>query len=78
MLLIPRCQLHNSTMWRVQFALITGSALLTDRQKLWRDIMRQAGSLKAVRRLERPPGRMRVQPLPRAMHAAEDQQHKLA
>ena len=44
----------------VQFALITGSALLTDRQKLWRDIMRQAGSLKAVRKLQRPPGRIRV------------------
>ena len=44
----------------MQFALITGSALLTDRQKLWRDIMRQAGSLKAVRKLQRPPGRIRV------------------
>ena len=47
----------------VQFALITGSALLTDKQKLWQDLVRQAGGLKAVRKLQRPQGRLRVRPV---------------
>ena len=43
-----------------QFALVTGSALLTDKQRLWRDILRQAASMKAQRLKKRPVDRFRI------------------
>ena len=44
----------------LQFAIATGSALLTDKQKMWRDLLRLATYLKPIRLAQRPGPRLRV------------------
>ena len=43
----------------LQFAIVTGSALLTDKQKLWRSLILQATSMRPQRLARRPSDRFR-------------------
>lgn len=49
----------------LQFDTITGTALLTDRQKTWRNITKQALSLKPIRLKRVPTKPFKVFPLPK-------------
>lgn len=47
-------------MQMVQFATVTGLALLTDKQKLWCSILRRATSMRPQRLVVRPKDRLRI------------------